>query len=29
MEYDALSLEAAVLWIEKGDHKAEGKKRET
>jgi hypothetical protein len=29
MEYDALSLEAAALWIEKGDHKAEGKKRET
>ena len=27
MEYDALSAEAAVLWIEMGDHKAEGKKR--
>ena len=27
MQYDALRAEAAVLWIEMGDHKAEGKKR--
>jgi len=26
MQYDALSAEAAVLWIEKGDRKAEEKK---